>query len=215
VKNKILLFVVTIVVVAIGTSIFILGVFEQTTEVDNRFLSGTIQEKAYEDYEMIFPGYGAAYVSKNNNFYVFGMADSLKFFSELYEIMGAKKIAPQTYNDIEWDIYVITPPVYKKMSNEFNESYEEYGYLCVASGKTGDYFIEVSSLTLEADEELQSELFTKYTKPLLESIEFKDPENPPKEHQQLIFGEEEFDYVLQYIYEYGVESFIKERYFFE
>ena len=125
--------------------------------------------------------------------------------------MGAKKIAPQTYNGIEWDIYVITPPVYEKI---VNHSY--YGYLCVASGKTGDYFIEVSSFRLEADEALESELFTKYTKPLLESIEFKDPENPPKEHQQLIFGKEGLDYVVQYINEYineyGLESYIKESY---
>ena len=102
-------------------------------------------------------------------------------------------------------IYVLTPPVYKEL---FNES--AYGYLCVASGKNGDYFIEVSSLMLNADETLQSELFFKYTKPLLESIKFKDPENPPKEYQQLSLEKEEFDYVKQFIKEYGWDTYIKE-----
>ena len=204
-KNKILLFVIVIIiVVAFGVGIFVSGFFEQTTKVDNKFLTGTIQEIAYENSEVIPLELGTVYDSKKSNRYVFGMADSLKLFSEYYENMGAKKIPPQTYNGIEWNIYVITPPLYKEL---FNES--AYGYLCVASGKNGDYFVEVSSLTLIADESLQSDLFTKYTKPLLESIEFKDPENPPKEYQQLGLGKEEYDYLKQYIKEYGWDSYLK------
>ena len=179
-KKKILLLV--IIIVAISASILSLTVFKQTTEVDTNFISGTIQEEVYKNYEDLFPEWVTAYDSENDNRYIFSMADSLKLYSELFEKYGAKKTATQTYNGIEWNIYFITPTVYK---NLFNES--GYGYLCVASGKNGDYYIEVSSQMLKADEALQSKLFTKYTKPLLESIKFKDPENPPKEYQH--FGD--------------------------
>ena len=121
------------------------------------------------------------------------MADSLKLYSKAYELYGAKKAATQTYNGIEWNIYVITPPVYKYIYNESG-----YGYICIASGKNGDYYIEVFSQTLKADESLQSVLFTKYTKPLLESIEFKDPENPPKEYQHFEdLRKEDYDYIKE------------------
>jgi len=207
-KKKILILVVAIILfVVISGGILCSGVFEQTTEIDNKFLTGTIQGKANENREVLSPELGAAYDDfANTNRYVFGMADSLLFYSEFFEKMGAKKITPQTYNGIVWNIYVISPPVYKEI---FNES--AYGYLCVASGKNGDYFIEVSSLMLNADETLQSELFIRYTKPLLESIEFKDPENPPSEYLQLDFRKEGFDYVKQYVKEYGWDSYLEKR----
>jgi len=197
-KKKSLLLVMTIIIIAISASIFSLTVFNQTTEVNTVFISGTIPETTYKNPENLLAEWMTAYDSKNTNRYIFAMADSLKLFSEKFEIRGAKKIATQTYNGIEWNIYVITPTVYKNM---FDES--GYGYLCVASGKNGDYYIEVSSLILEADEALQSDLFTKYTKPLLESIEFKDPENPPKEYQLLGIGEKEYNHIK----EYGWESY--------
>ena len=137
-KKKILLLV--LIIVAISASIFSLTVLKQTTEVDTIFISGTIQETAYKNYEDLFPEWIIAYDSENNNRYIFCMADSFKLSSELYEKYGAKKTATQTYNGIEWNIYFITPTVYK---NLFNES--AYAYLCVASGKNGDYYIEVSS----------------------------------------------------------------------
>jgi len=193
-ENKILLLVMVTITVVVGGIIFSSGIFVQTTEVDNKFFSGTIPERVHENKNNVVPELFIVYDSTNNNRYVFTMADSLKFFAETYEEWGAKKIASQTYNGIEWDIYVITPPVYKKI---FNES--AYAYLCVASGKNGDYSVEVSSLILKADEELESGLFTKYTKPLLESIEFKDPENPPKEYQVIgVEKEEDLDYVKKY-----------------
>jgi hypothetical protein len=198
-KNKILLFVMAIIVVVIGVGIFSLGVFDQTTEIDSRFLGGTIQEKAYKNNENRIPQFRTMYDSNNyNNRYIFGMADSLKIFVEINERIGAKKVATRTYNGIKWEIYVITPQAY------YETHYSPaYAYLCVASGKTGDYYIEVASLTLEADETLQSDLFTKYTKPLLESIKFKNPENPPKEHE--IIGASEEDYNL--VKKYGLDYF--------
>jgi len=197
-KKKILLLVMTIIIIAaISTSIFSLTVSKQTTEVNTNFISGTIQETAYKDTSDLFLAWVTAYDSENNR-YMFGMADSLKLFSEIYEKHGAKKIATQTYNGIEWNIYFITPTVYKNIYNESG-----YGYFCVASGKNGDYCIEVSSQMLKADEALQSDLFTKYTKPLLESIKFKEPENPPKEYQMIDIGEKEYNYIK----EYGWESY--------
>jgi len=192
-KFFLLLVIAIIILVAISASIFSLTVFKQTTEVDTYFISGTIQEKAYI-FDDSFPDRMITYDSKNTNRYIFGMADSLKLFSEFFEKYGAKKIATQTYNGIEWNIYFINPIVYNSLFNE-----PAYAYLCVASGKNGDYYIEVSSLTLEADESLQSKLFTKYTKPLLESIKFKDPENVPKEYQLFDdLGNENYDYIKEY-----------------
>ena len=102
--KKISLFVLIIIIVlSIGTSIFISDIV-QTTEVDNKFLTGTIQEIAYENHEVLPPELGTVYDTKNGNRYVFGMADSLKIFSKFYEKMGAKKIAHQTYNGTVWYI---------------------------------------------------------------------------------------------------------------
>jgi len=204
-KNKTLLLGVAIIFfVAMATIILSSGVFEQTTEVDHKFLKGTIPAVAIENHEVIPRELGTAYDSEKTVRYVFGMADSLNFYSKEAEEIGAKKLAPQTINGVEWNIYFLTPRVYKKLYNV-----SAYGYICVASGKTGDYFIDVSSQSLIADESLQSELFTKYTKPFLESIEFKDPEDPPKEYQQLSYTKEEFDELKQLIEEYGWDYYIE------
>ncbi|MDL2271284.1 hypothetical protein LJC03_05730, partial [Methanobrevibacter sp. OttesenSCG-928-I08] len=49
------------------------------------------------------------------------------------------------------------------------------------------------------DEELNSELFTDYVEPFLESITLKEPSNPPKENQFYNLTESEFDLLKNYI----------------
>jgi len=200
-NKKILLAIIAIVmVVAVGVVAFSLGVFAQTTEVDNKFIKAKIPDNAYEDNSMyVLPGWQVIYHSTENNLtYAFGMIDTLKLTGEWCEELGLKKISTQTYNGIEWDIYYESPEFTK---NYYNESF--HGYMFATSGKNGDCYVEVSSDKIIANGSLESDLFKEFAEPLLNSIILKDPKNPPKEYQFWNMTKLDYDYLKEHVKKNG------------
>jgi len=215
-NKKILLAIIAIVaVIAIGVSAFSLGVFGQTTEVNTKFLSGTIQGEAIKNNTNVsIPGWVTNYNDTENGIeYSFMMLDTFNFTKGLIvHGAGVKKIATEEYNNIKWDIYYLDANIANnKSKSSFNSSDDlnASGYFCFASGKNGDYGILVmGSENISSDSSLNSDLFKNYIEPLLKSTTLKDPKNPPKEYQFAYMTKEEYDFINKYIKENGWDSFI-------
>lgn len=196
-KKILIIIIVVILAVIVAVGAFALGAFGQTTQVDSKFISGTISGVAVENDSNIPSGMGGWAVgyndTENNVSYAFAMVDSFNFTKEMFIHAGLKKIATKEYNGVNWDIYPVDP----KSNPILNGS--SSGYMMFASGKTGEYVIAVSSNTVNSDSSLNSDLFTNYVEPLLSSITLKDPQNPPKEYQFMNVTESDYNLVKNFV----------------
>lgn len=193
---------------------FSLGVFNSTTDVDTVFIKGTIQGDAIKA-DDIGPkelndwivGY---YDITNNIGYSFSMADTLNFTVNGYAISNDfEKIGTKKYNGNEWTIYAFNS------NNKNTKSIENKAlvsdvmdYMCVCSGKNGDYLIMIGEYDNETNESktnlnFDSPMFTDYVAPLLNSIVLKDPKNPIEEYKTLNLTKSDYDIAIDYANQYG------------
>jgi len=208
-KKILLIIIAVIAVVAIGVGAISLAIFGQTTEVDTKFLSGTIKGGAVENNTNItLPGWEVNYDDTMNGIrYEFLMTSTLNFTKDMFiNALGAKKIATEEYNGVKWEIYYLDSDAYKKLFN--NRTMNQSGYICFASGKNGDYGVSIGSENVNSDNSLNSDLFKNYVEPLLKSITLKDPDNAPKEHQFMNMTNEEFNYFKNYVKSNGWDGLI-------
>jgi hypothetical protein len=217
--KKILLAIIAVIaVIVIGVGAFSLGVFGQTTEVDTKFLSGTIQGEAIENKTNVtLPGWEAHYNdTKNGIESSFGMIDTFNLTKDmLTHMLGLKKIDTKDYEGVKWDIYYLDADITNNKVKSMNTDDlnvtpfgNTSGYFCFASGKNGDYCVAVGSENVSSDNSLNSELFKNYVEPLLKSITLKDPQNPPKEYQYANMTKEEYDLLNKYVKDNGWDSLI-------
>ncbi|MDR0911786.1 MAG: hypothetical protein LBM96_04195 [Methanobrevibacter sp.] len=215
--NKKIVLIIGIIVMAMVAVVcfgFSLGVFNSTTDVDTVFIKGTIQGDAIKA-DDIGPkelndwivGY---YDITNNIGYSFSMADTLNFTVNGYAISNDfEKIGTKKYNGNEWTIYAFNS------NNKNTKSIENKAlvsdvmdYMCVCSGKNGDYLIMIGEYDNETNESktnlnFDSPMFTDYVAPLLNSIVLKDPKNPIEEYKTLNLTKSDYDIAIDYANQYG------------
>jgi len=209
--NKYILIAVISIVVVVGIiALFTLSFSEKSTEIDTKFLSGTIPG-------VVVKNNASEYLSDwkvqcndtaNKIYYDFIMADSFNFTKEyLINMRGGEKIDSKEYNGVQWEIYYCRSTgfstVFESAENFF---IPQPGYLCFASGKNGDYFISISSGKVHSNSSMDTELFEKYLEPLLNNITLKDSQNPPKEYQIINSTKEDYDNAINNIGQYGWET---------
>jgi len=207
-NEKWLVFIIVVIaIVAAYTGAVTLGVFAQTTDVDNKFISAKIPTIAIENEELSkYDGWEEVFKdSKTNTSYYFFMAVDLDFYVEMFEYLGAKKIATKEYNNVKWDIYYINPKDIKNWDDDLDNRSR---YLAITSGKNGDYGITIAS-DLKFNETLDSDLFTDYVEPLLNSIFLKDPKDPIKQHKIMNMSETDFNLIKTQVKENGWDSIFR------
>lgn len=160
-KILIIIGIIAIVVVAIGAAVVALSVFEETTEVDNKFIKATIPGIAIEnDVSNSLTGdklldWATEYEDNGNGvLYEFAMFRSFNFTEDMIvNVFNVNKLATKDYNGNKWNIYYLDTNSLKNSSVNIGISsfYTGAGYFCFASGKTGDYMVIVGSDSTNSD----------------------------------------------------------------
>lgn len=209
-NKKILVYVAIICIVLAIVVAFALGVSNQKTQIDNKFLTTTIHGVAIENNSgnSLSDWIINYHDSENEIYYGFIMADSLNFSKNaLINVLGAEKVIAREYNGVDWEIYYLDSEFgYFDYRLFPSLSIPQFGYMCFASGKNGDYFITVTSGAVHSNSSTDSDLFENYLEPLLNNTTLKDPQNPPKEYQTLNVTKEEYDTVTNYVKQNGWEA---------
>lgn len=204
--NKKILIVIAIFIVVGIVAIFTLSFSEQTTQINNKILNGTVQGVVVEDNSSIFiPDWGSTYNDTENGiYYEFLMADSFNFTAEgALNLMNGQKVVTKEYNGVKWDVYYLVPGPFNVEYQNGGWFISQSGYLCFASGKNGDYMIAISSGGVHSNSSMDTDLFENYLEPLLNNITLKDPQNPPKEYQFLNSTKEDYDLISNYAKQNG------------
>ena len=202
-----------IIIIVVGAVVGIVGMFalsfsEKTTQIDCKFLNGTVQGVVVEDNGSDSSlGWDLMYHDAENGvYYDLVMADSFDFTKELVVSAGnAENIVIKEYGGVVWEIYYLkhnSGNIWYKLSQNMLTA-KLSGYLCFASGENGDYFIAIRSGSVYSNNSMDSDLFKNYVEPLVNNITLKDPQNPPKEYQILDLTKEDYDITYSYIKQKG------------
>jgi len=185
-KRFFALITILIAMVAILVGIYTTGALSPKTDFDTKFMSGTI--------------YGDAVLNKNHNrhcewwvnyedttnkiSYSFLILKDGTFLMDVFKFSGFQQMESKTYNNIEWDIYFLKTAKTSNFHNNENSTIFEspifyYNYVCTTSQNGTDYFIFLYSNKVTGSESLNSDLFSNYVDPLIESINLKNVDYPP------------------------------------
>lgn len=203
--------VVVIVVVAVAAA-YALGAFNETTDFDNKIMSGSFQGEVSQQKipsNQSNHGFSASYKDKSNGIeYNMSSLDNVSIIIDIMALQsGMANPETREYNDVNWTIYYSQAVPNTNVSNSSNSSQvlqNTYDvYILEAYKDNQSYLVYVvSNGTVKCDGSTYCDLYTKHIEPFLESVDLKHSSNVPKVNDTLGISQETYKQLVQYVNAY-------------
>ena len=206
-KNKIIILVAVIAVIAIAGILFATGMLngnnnQMTTQFKTDFMEGSfVGNVSLENDTQKFMH---SYEDKNHHItYNISTVDNSSELMEIYQFQGVPNPEERTFNGIDWNIYftqAIPGNDTSDTSNAMNI------VICESQGEKQGYLIYAifdAKSDINSTNNIFSDGYINYIEPLLKSITLKESKDVPKINEEFGLSEDEFAQQLDMIRQYN------------
>lgn len=205
-KNKIIVLVAVVAVIAIAGVIFATGMLngnnnQATTQFKTDFMEGSFVGNV--SLENDTEKFMHSYVDKNHQItYNISTVDNSSELMEIYQFQGVPNPEERTFNGNDWNIYFTQAIPGNDTSNTTNAMNI---VICESQGQKQGYLIYAifdAKSDINSTNNIFSDGYLEYIEPLLKSITLKESKDVPKINEEFGLSEDEFAQQLDLIRQY-------------